>query len=213
MVKMAGQPVVDSSVTNRGKQLWGFLWPKSRRLKSLFLIIIIILGVAAYMVWRWNDSNKAPAGTDGPMQYEPYASAESSQIVDQATVLTRQMKYTDAIKVLDDYIASGQADKKEKAYVLMQKGYTLADYLKNYEQAANAYQEAIELTPNDPMLYAGLGQVLETEGKLNEAKEQYQKALQVYDEDLTDNYKGKNREYFLSLINGRSYEDLMKAAQ
>jgi tetratricopeptide (TPR) repeat protein len=48
-----------------------------------------------------------------------------------------------------------------------------------YEQAIEKYTEALDLTPNDPDIYYNLGIVYESINRLDEAREMFEKAVDM----------------------------------
>ena len=91
---------------------------------------------------------------------------------DQGDVLQDEAKYHEAIDTLKQSLDV----KEDQPYANNALGWSYYG-LKEYDDAEESFNRALELQSNYADAYYGLGRVLEDQGKTEEARTAYQKAI------------------------------------
>ncbi|HHX01505.1 MAG TPA: tetratricopeptide repeat protein [Firmicutes bacterium] len=104
--------------------------------------------------------------------------AEGDEFEAEKESLREQLVEQERIKLFNDWLL-GQKGKAE--IVILDHQLLAYDYMLNgeYEQAAAAYQKALEENPSNPYLYASLGQAHLYLDQLDEAIAKYEKAVEL----------------------------------
>ena len=97
------------------------------------------------------------------------------------SVLVQQGKYADAVPYLQRAL---QIEPDAVAYTDIGTAYF---FLKRYAEAAEAFEKAAALSPNDTQLIVNLGDAYRALGQADKAREQYQKAISVGYRELQTN--------------------------
>jgi len=109
-----------------------------------------------------------------------------SLLKDEAFINTWKKNYTQAIEVGKKLIANPDAD--EQCYQILGSAYRGAS---KYNEAERVYTEAVDKYPENSLLYAELGDALKQNNKLPQAKDAWEKGIEV-GPSISSNY------YFLS---------------
>lgn len=109
--------------------------------------------------------------------------AEVNGLFNDGNLNTRSGKYTDAIKIYDSVISEGKeinnpALKETISRAYFMKGICFVK-LKNLTEATRAYQEAINIDPNNEKAFFNLGYVYRRQGKSQESINAFQSAVNV----------------------------------
>jgi tetratricopeptide (TPR) repeat protein len=180
-------------------------------------VIVAIAGILYMLVFdnMTNTTNMQANETSNSQEYKPFASEETDKIVAEATQLvTTKGEPGAAVIKIEEYLASGKGNDKEKAFMNATAANYYFVYGNDQPKALELYQKAIELRPNDPTWYAAIGRMYFIAGDTQEANKYFQQALDTYDTKLPSDYSGEGREYYTKLLEGKDpYLNLLKGEQ
>ena len=146
-------------------------------------------------------------GSDNKDTNDALASITSSSVSQkkyhESSVLIREEKYSDAIKLLNELIAE-DPDNPRYHYKLGEAYYGLGEL----EKALQEEQEAIRINPDMSLAYVILGQVYEQQGNTENALLMFSKAVELDPENgLAQYYLGETQETL------EQYEDALVSYQ
>jgi len=108
-------------------------------------------------------------------------------LIENATAANRAVNIPEFLNIAPDAMQTMDAPAAE-LYRVLDRATELAKK-RDHEAAISEWRRALEMSPDDPMVYHNLGLSLAATGRLPEAIDQYRKALAV-DPDHADSYTG-----------------------
>jgi len=87
-------------------------------------------------------------------------------------------KFNTALNELENAIRLSDKDSSELSDIFFAKGFVLGE-LKEYDQAIEANQKALEINPKHDKAYNNMGRAYDRKGEYDQAIEAYQKAVEI----------------------------------
>ncbi len=192
---------------------------RGKRLEVFVIVgVLLFMGsIASYVIIAGDKSsdNNDVVDETTEVAHIPYASEETDALATEAAKLeTEQGDPASAVMKIEEYLASGKGNDKEKAFMNAKAANYYFIYANDKVKAEELYKKAIELQPNDPTWYADLGKMYYLADDKETANKYFQQAIDTYDTKLPEDYNGEAREYFTNLLEGKDpYLQLLKGEQ